>query len=65
MTAESTTVDTTVVVPLLGGAAYDGLVVLASRDHGEVLATRDVRARSTYEALDVTVELLATGEVDQ
>ncbi len=48
-----------------GGAAYDGLVALAAREHGVVLATRDARARSTYEALGVTVELLATGEIDQ
>jgi toxin FitB len=46
-----------------GGACYDGLIALAAREHGVVLATRDVRARSTYEALGVTVELLATGDV--
>lgn len=44
-----------------GGAAYDGLVALAARAHGAVLLTRDARARSTYEALGVAVELLATG----
>jgi len=41
-----------------GGATYDGLVALAARDHGAVLATRDARARSTYEAIGVQVELL-------
>jgi len=50
---------------VVGGAAYDGLVALAAREHGTVLATRDARARSTYEALGVTVELIATGGVDQ
>jgi len=50
---------------VVGGAAYDDLVALAAREHGAVLATRDARARSTYEALGVTVELIATGGVDQ
>jgi len=50
---------------VVGGAAYDGLVALAAREHGVVLATRDARARSTYEALGVTVELIATGRGDQ
>lgn len=42
-----------------GGATYDGLVALAARQHGLVLATRDARARSTYEAVGVRVELIA------
>lgn len=42
-----------------GGATYDGLVALAARAHAVALATRDARARSTYEVLGVTVELLA------
>ncbi len=46
-----------------GSATYDGLVALAAREHGAVLATRDARARSTPEAVGVTVELLATGEM--
>jgi len=50
---------------VVGGAVYDGLVALAAREHGAVLATRDARARSTYEALGVNVELIATGVVDQ
>jgi len=41
-----------------GGATYDGLVALAAREHGVILATRDARACSTYEALGVTVELV-------
>jgi predicted nucleic acid-binding protein len=41
-----------------GGATYDALVALAAREHGAPLATRDARARSTYEAVGVTVEQL-------
>lgn len=41
-----------------GGAVYDGLVALAARSHGLTLATRDARARSTYEALGVPVIIL-------
>lgn len=48
-----------------GGATYDGLVGLAAREHGAVLVTRDARARSTYEALGVTVEVLPTGGGDR
>jgi toxin FitB len=44
---------------IAGGATYDGLVALAAREHGVVLATRDARARSTYEALSVQTEVLA------
>jgi toxin FitB len=41
-----------------GGATYDALIALAARDHGVPLATRDARARSTYEAIGVIVEQL-------
>lgn len=41
-----------------GGATYDGLVALAAREHGAVLVTRDARARPTYEATGVRVEVL-------
>lgn len=41
-----------------GGAAYDGMVALAARDHELSLATRDARARSTYEAIGVHVEIV-------
>lgn len=44
-----------------GGATYDGLVALAARHHGAVLVTRDARARSTYEAVGVRVELIPSG----
>ncbi|WP_137144127.1 PIN domain-containing protein [Mycolicibacterium sp. CR10] len=46
---------------IAGGATYDALVALAAREHGVVLATRDARARSTYEALGVVTEVLAAG----
>ena len=46
------------------GATYDGLVALAARKHGAVLATRDARARSTYEAIGVQVELLTDKRSD-
>lgn len=38
-----------------GGAVYDALVALAAREHDAVLATRDARARATYEAVGVQV----------
>lgn len=38
-----------------GGAVYDALVALAARDHDAELATRDARARATYEAVGVRV----------
>lgn len=41
-----------------GGAAYDALVALAALGHGMVLATRDARARNTYEAVGVQVLLI-------
>lgn len=41
-----------------GGATYDGLVGLTAREHDVVLATRDARARSTYEAIGVAVEVV-------
>lgn len=41
-----------------GGAAYDGLVGAAARDHDLTLVTRDARARGTYEAVGAQVELI-------
>lgn len=38
-----------------GGAVHDGLVALAALENGMPLATRDARARATYEALGVAV----------
>lgn len=40
---------------IAGGAVYDGLVALAAKEHGADLATRDARARATYEAVGVRV----------
>lgn len=44
---------------IAGGAVYDGLVALAAKEHGVALATRDARARGTYDALGVKVVLVA------
>jgi toxin FitB len=40
---------------IAGGAVYDALVALAAKEHGVSLATRDARARGTYDAVGVTV----------
>ena len=45
---------------IAGGAVYDGLVGAAARGHDLTLATRDARARGTYEAVGARVELVAT-----
>lgn len=39
---------------IAGGAVYDALVALPAAARGASLATRDARARSTYEAIGVT-----------
>jgi toxin FitB len=44
---------------LAGGAVYDGLVALAAKEHGLPLATRDARARGTYDAVGVDVILVS------
>jgi predicted nucleic acid-binding protein len=38
-----------------GGAVYDALVGLAAAEHGVPLATRDARARATYEVVGARV----------
>lgn len=38
-----------------GGAVYDALVALAAAEHDCVLATRDARAKATYEAVGAQV----------
>jgi len=43
---------------VVGGATYDGLVALAARAAGLLLASRDRRAASTYRLLGVTAELV-------
>lgn len=40
---------------IVGGAVYDGLVGLAARANDLPLATRDLRAAATYDALSVDV----------
>ena len=42
-----------------GGAVYDALVALAALEHGCVwLATRDARAKASYEAIGADVVLV-------
>jgi predicted nucleic acid-binding protein len=43
---------------IAGGAVYDALVALAAKEHGAVLATRDARARGTYDAVGVAVSVV-------
>ncbi len=43
---------------IAGGAVYDALVALAAKEHGLALATRDARARGTYDAVGVPVILV-------
>lgn len=38
---------------IAGGAVYDALVASAAAEHGADLATRDVRAKATYETIGV------------
>lgn len=45
---------------IAGGAVYDGLVGAAARGHDLTLATRDARARGTYEAVGARVELVGS-----
>jgi toxin FitB len=40
---------------IAGGAVYDALVALAAQEHEASLATRDARARGTYDAVGVKV----------
>jgi toxin FitB len=40
---------------IAGGAVYDALIALAAKEHAAALATRDARARGTYEAVGVEV----------
>ena len=42
-------------IGIAGGAVYDGLVALAAKELGVPLATRDARARGTYDAVGVKV----------
>ena len=40
---------------ITGGAVYDAMVALAAAEHGADLATRDARARITYETVGVRI----------
>ena len=40
---------------IAGGAVYDALVALAAREHDAELATRDLRAKVTYDAVGARV----------
>jgi toxin FitB len=42
-------------IGIAGGAVYDAIVALAAKEHGAPLATRDARARGTYDAVGVKV----------
>lgn len=44
---------------IAGGAVYDALVALAAVEHDAVLATRDLRAKDTYEAIGARVVVAA------
>jgi predicted nucleic acid-binding protein len=44
---------------IAGGAVYDALVALAAVEHDVSLATRDVRAKATYEIVGARVEVAA------
>jgi predicted nucleic acid-binding protein len=43
---------------IAGGAVYDGMVALAAAQEGHVLATRDARAKLTYDAVGIAVEVV-------
>lgn len=47
-----------------GGAVYDALVALAALEHDAQLATRDARAKATYERVGVDVLVVRTESVD-
>lgn len=42
-----------------GGAVYDALVALAAHENGVDLATRDLRAKATYDLVGVRVVIAA------
>jgi len=44
---------------IAGGAVYDAIVALAAVEHGADLATRDVRAKATYELVGARVVVAA------
>jgi predicted nucleic acid-binding protein len=44
---------------IAGGAVYDALVALAAAENDCVLATRDGRAKATYDVIGVRVEVVS------
>ncbi len=44
---------------IAGGAVYDALVALAAVEHHASLATRDIRAKATYDAVGARVVVVA------
>lgn len=44
---------------IAGGATYDAMIALTAAEHGCALATRDVRARSTYDLVGAQVEVVS------
>ena len=40
---------------IAGGAVYDALVALVALEHGAALATRDARAKATYDTVGIRV----------
>jgi len=44
---------------IAGGAVYDALVALAAKENGAALATRDARARGTYDAVGVELIIVS------
>jgi toxin FitB len=50
--------DTLARLGVVGGAVYDAVVALAALEHGAPLATRDARARDTYERIGVEVVIV-------
>ena len=51
--------DTLARLGIAGGAVYDALVALAAKEHDAALATRDARARGTYDAVGVELIVVA------
>jgi toxin FitB len=49
--------DTLARLDISGGAVYDALVALAAVEHDAELATRDARARATYESVGARVTI--------
>lgn len=44
---------------IAGGATYDAMIALTALDHECTLATRDARAKTTYDIIGATVEVIS------